>query len=268
MPRRLKEPGFIIRPCEKGGVVENERHIFTLGYYEEFVSCLRKAYHLTTFQEGKINHAPPKLIMRHDIDMDLESALRMSSLENKLGIHATYFFMVRCPLYNIFSGSGSEQVKQILANGHYLGLHFDCALYEDVSTNNLNYYVSKECQLLESFFENPVEAVSFHRPGRLELSGVELEKLPHTYERVFLEKFKYFSDSRGIWAYGNPLESEAFSKRENLHILVHPVWWTPAPVSSYQKLVSLLQQHNHQAEQYISENCKVWEKGRVGGKSS
>ncbi|MCK4827513.1 hypothetical protein KA005_67915, partial [bacterium] len=104
--------------------------------------------------------------------------------------------------------------------------------------------------------------ISFHRPGRLELSGIELQKWPHTYERVFLEQFKYFSDSRGIWAYGNPLESEAFLNRENLHILVHPVWWTSSPMSPYEKLVSILQQLNHQAEQYISENCQVWGKGK------
>lgn len=243
-------------------MVENERQTFTLSYYEGFLRRLSEIYHFITFREGEKNHASSRLILRHDIDMDLESALRMSSIENRLGIRATYFFMVRCPLYNVFAGGGSEQVKQVLANGHHFGLHFDCALYEDISADNLSHYISKECQLLEEFFAHPVEAISFHRPGRLELSGIELEKWPHTYERVFLEKFKYFSDSRGIWAYGNPLESEAFLNRENLHILVHPVWWTSSPMSPYEKLVSLVQQLNHQAEQYISENCQVWNEGR------
>lgn len=206
--------------------MEKKRRQFTYDYYKEFVSRLQEAYSFTTFQEGKrvAEIERPLVIMRHDIDMDLEAALRMSSLEKDLGIQSTYFFLVRCPLYNVFSGNGTDQVREILSAGHHFGLHFDCALYKDISADNLNYYVSKECQLLEQFFDHPVEAISFHRPGRLELSGVELERWPNSYERVFLEKFEYFSDSRGNWARGNPLESEAFSKRKNLHILAHPLW--------------------------------------------
>ena len=248
----------------KTSVVENTRKKFTYNYYKWFVSRLCEAYSFTTFHEGKeITEVDrPLVIMRHDIDMDLEAALRMSSLEKDLGIHSTYFFLVRCPLYNVFSGDGAGQVREILSAGHHFGLHFDCVLYPDISAGNLNYYISRECQLLEQFFDHPVEAISFHRPGRLELSGIELKKWPHSYEKVFLEKFEYFSDSRGNWARGNPLESEAFLKGKNLHILVHPIWWTEAPMTPYGCLVSLTQQIGHWAEQYISENCQVWGEGR------
>ena len=141
-------------------MVENERSRFTLSYYEEFVRRLREVYHFTTFGEGKVNYTPPKLIMRHDIDMYLESALRMSLIEKRLGICTTYFFMVRCPLYNVFSPSGAEQVRQILTSGHHLGLHFDCAPYQDISAYNLNHYVLRECYLLEQFFSHPVRCRS------------------------------------------------------------------------------------------------------------
>jgi hypothetical protein len=245
-------------------VIKKERYIFTLDYYEEFLNRLREAYSFTTFQEGKTitKTDKPLAIIRHDIDMDLEAALRMSLIETRLGISATYFFMVRCPLYNVFSSSGEQQVRQILAVGHHLGLHFDCALYEDISEDNLNYYISRECELLEQFFGYPVEAISFHRPGRLELSGVELDRWPNSYERIFLEKFEYFSDSRGNWARGNPLESEAFSRRKNLHLCMHPIWWSPTPMTPYECLVNLVQRIGQQAEQYISENCQVWNEGK------
>lgn len=241
-------------------MVENMRGKFTYDYYKEFVCRLREVYHFTTFQEGKrIKGADsPLVIMRHDIDMDLAAAVRMSLLEKDLGIHSTYFFMVRCPLYNVFSSTGADQVRQILAAGHHFGLHFDCSLYEDISVDNLNYYISRECELLKQFFEHPVEAVSFHRPGQLELSSVELKRWPNSYERVFLEKFEYFSDSRGNWARGNPLDSEAFAKRRNLHILAHPMWWTVAPMTPYDGLVSVVQSIKERSEQYVSENCQVW----------
>lgn len=246
-------------------MIENRREKFTYEYYKEFICRLREAYSFTTFQEGKSSTREadrPLVIMRHDIDSELEAALRMSLLEKDLGIHSTYFFMVRCPLYNVFSGNGAQQVNQILAVGHHFGLHFDSSLYKDTSIDRLNYYISREGELLEQFFQHPIEAVSFHRPGRLELSGVELEKLPNSYEKVFLEKFEYFSDSRGNWARGNPLESEAFFKRKNLHILAHPLWWTATPTPPYESLVNLVQRINSRSEQYIADNCQVWNESR------
>ncbi|MGB6874125.1 MAG: hypothetical protein WBE46_08360 [Dehalococcoidia bacterium] len=248
-------------------MLESPRQEFTYDYYAEFVSRLREVYQFVTFSEGKRNQGTdsPLLIMRHDIDMDLEAALRLSLLEKELGIHSTYFFLIRCPLYNVFDGTAAEQVKQILDTGHHFGLHFDCALYQDITVDKLNTYILKECELLERFFQCPVDAVSFHRPGRLELSGVELERLPNSYERVFLEGFEYFSDSRGNWARGNPLNSEAFKKKKNLHIAIHPIWWTAIPMTPYESLVELVQRIVHRSEQYISENCQVWNKARQSG---
>lgn len=238
----------------------NQRVEFTYDYYSEFVSRLREVYQFVTFSEGKRNRGTdsPLLIMRHDIDMDLAAALRLSLLDKKLGIRSTYSFLIRCPLYNVFDGDSTEQVKQILDAGHHFGLHFDCSLYPDITLGNLNYYISRECDLLERYFQYPVDAVTFHRPGRLELSGVELERWPNSYERVFLEEFEYFSDSRGNWTRGNPLNSEAFSKRKNLHILTHPIWWTVAPMTPKESLVGLVQKIGDRSKQYISENCQVW----------
>lgn len=239
--------------------VENNRERFTYGHYKKFVSLLRESYSFTTFQEGRntAEIAGPLVIMRHDIDMDLEAALRMASLENVIGVNATYFFMVRCPLYHVFSSQGAKQVDDILAHRHHFGLHFDCSLYEDISVDKVSYYVSKECSLLEDFFNRPIEAVSFHRPGPLELRGIEFERWPNAYEKVFLTKFEYFSDSRGEWARGNPLDSEAFSRRKNLHILAHPIWWTETPIPPKKRLVDLVRSIKQRTEDYISTNCQV-----------
>lgn len=241
-------------------VMEKSNEKFTYYHYREFICRLREAYTFTTFQEAKrINGGGSAglVILRHDVDMDLESAARMSSLEKDCGVHSTYFFMLRSPLYNVFGGRGSEQVKRILADGHWFGLHVDCSLYKDITAHNLSHYVFKECLLLEQFFGQPVEAVSFHRPGRLEMSGVELDRWPHSYERVFLEEFEYFSDSKAKWIKGNPIESQAFFKRKNLHILVHPVWWNTIPMAGHECLTSVNQQIGDRNRQYMSENWKV-----------
>jgi hypothetical protein len=243
----------------------NDRTRFTYRYYQQFVSKLCEFYSFTTFKEGENitgEITRPFVVMRHDIDMDLEAALRMASLENELRINSTYFFMVRCPIYNVFGYPGAKQVNAILAYGHHLGLHFDCTLYEDISIDRLDGYISKEGALLEDFFQHPVEAVSFHRPGPLELSGVKLKKWPNTYGKIFTEEFKYFADSRGVWAYGHPLDSQSFKERKNLHILTHPIWWTEIPRTPYECLVELVKKTGLRAEEYIAENCQVWNRAK------
>lgn len=240
------------------------REKFTYDWYKDFLRGLGETYRLTTLREGKSivdKSDEPLLILRHDIDVDLEAAVRMASLEKELGIRSTYFFMVTCPLYNVFSSRGAEQVRQILAAGHHFGLHFDCAAYQDISPDNLNDYVERERHLLEHFFgEGAVEAVSFHRPrsAPFEVRQVELERLPHSYESVFEEKFQYFADSKGNWARGNPFESRETLDRRSLHLCVHPIWWTMEPKTPWECLSGLVRRMGHRNDRYLSENCRVW----------
>jgi hypothetical protein len=35
----------------------------------------------------------------------------------------------------------------------------------------------------------------------------------------------YYSDSRGSWSYGHPLESEEFKAGKGIQVLTHPIWW-------------------------------------------
>ncbi|MFC1848306.1 hypothetical protein ACFLXV_03235 [Chloroflexota bacterium] len=243
----------------------NGRERFTYRYYEEFLHEFRQYYQFTTFAEAKriVGEVDdPLLIMRHDIDMDLEAASHMAAIENSLGIKTTYFFMVRCSLYNIFSRIGAEQVRQMLDYGHHFGLHFDCANYDHISSDNLDYYVSQECHLLEDFFGQSIEAVDFHRPSKEVQSGVQLRTVPNCYEESFRNLFEYFSDSRGIWRFGNPLESEAFFKRTHLHVCIHPIWWSEEPKDPIDCLVELVKRIGNRTERYLSQNCQVWGEGR------
>jgi hypothetical protein len=251
-----------------------EKEEFTYTYYEAFLSRLLKVYKFIGFPEGKRAASTisgdeisrrPLAIMRHDIDMDPNAALPISLIEKETGLRATYFFMVRCPIYNIFSPEYAGTVMQIIDSGHRLGLHFDCAMYLGLSRDKISSQISREVELLEGFFKAPVEAVSFHRPGEMELNGIELERWPNTYERVFRETFQYFSDSRGRWARGNPLKSKEFSKRSHLHILVHPIWWGEKADSPINRLAGVVNNNKIRAEKYMYDNCDVWKAdiGRV-----
>lgn len=248
-------------------LLDQGKEEFTYLRYKDILTNLKKSYRFIGFPEGKETTlsldernrtSQPLCILRHDIDVDPQAALPLSLIEADMNTQATYFFMVRCPIYNVFSPDNVRVVKQILDSGHHLGLHFDCTMYPELSEDNISSYISGEIELLEKFFKDKVEVVSFHRPGNMELQGIELDLWPNTYERIFREKFQYFSDSRSRWARGNPIESREFINRNNLHILVHPIWWGEDSLIPVQHLVDAVKNIKARAEQYMQDDIKVW----------
>ena len=68
-------------------------------------------------------------ILRHDVDFSLEKAWEMACFEQENEIFSTYFVIVSCDNYNIFSRKKQKILRDILAYGHTIGLHFDETVY-------------------------------------------------------------------------------------------------------------------------------------------
>ncbi|MBP7963260.1 MAG: hypothetical protein KBG20_14140 [Caldilineaceae bacterium] len=204
---------------------------FTHTSYKQMLHALATAgYTFSRFPQAPTNMAAatPFVLLRHDMDLDLEAALAMAHIEAEMGIASTYFVMVRTQFYNVFSQAGSHYVRTILGLGHDIGLHFDCAAYpSDADTDFLAAACRQETHLLESWFGNKVETVSIHRPQPNVLAGdpALTAPLPHTYMDFYTKTIHYVADSRGGWHYGHPLEQPAFQERRPMQILVHPIWW-------------------------------------------
>ncbi|MDP3766300.1 MAG: UDP-N-acetylglucosamine 2-epimerase (non-hydrolyzing) [Nanoarchaeota archaeon] len=243
---------------------------FTYFDYENIVHKLKsKGYKFAAFHEaeGMLEKKKPFVLMRHDVDMDLEAALQLARLEAKLGAISTYFFLIRTEHYNVFSKEGSEIISGILKLGHHLGLHLDCAQYpKNLSIKEISKACSKEAEMLEGWFGKPVRIVSYHRPDDKVLSGNQNVSSPrkHTYMPIYNKKIKYFSDSNGKWKFGLPAESDEFKQGLPLHILVHPVWWNENSVSGYETLLRLVQKKNDALEHSIAKNCSIYRVGYLG----
>jgi hypothetical protein len=206
------------------------------------------------------------VLMRHDVDLDLEKALALARLENDYGIAATYFFLLRTEHYNALSAEGSLMIQEILGLGHHLGLHFDCAAYPpDYGVEELASACRREVSLLQTWFDRPVEVVSYHRPGALALSGNPAlsAPLPHTYMRLFTEDIHYCSDSRGKWRDGDPTQGAAFRQGRPMQVLVHPIWWNEEPVTPYNNLVRFTARRQDALERSVAANCVVYRRHRV-----
>src|SRR5437879_1276924 len=126
---------------------------FIFDGYRRLIDGLKSAgYRFLTFPKAQaaLNDNTPFALLRHDIDMELEAALKLAEIEAEAGVQATYFFLVRTETYNLFSSAGIATISNILKMGHHLGLHFDCASYDaESSVENLRAACGREAALLE-----------------------------------------------------------------------------------------------------------------------
>ena len=126
----------------------------------------------------------------------------------------------------MFAHEEENNIKSIIDNNHHIGLHFDYSNSSIKTISQLSFQIRKEADFLQNYFGIKIDAISFHRPYNLEFfSKLELLFYPHAYETIFMKKYKYFSDSRGLWRFGHPLDSIEYKNKMNLHILIHPIWW-------------------------------------------
>lgn len=237
---------------------------FTYAAYRELLRELARAgYVFGTFPEAGalLERGRPLVLLRHDVDFDPGAALRLAEIEAEEERMSTYFFLLRTPHYNLFSAEATGAVRKILALSHRLGLHFDCAPYGgQVSPAEWAAACRREREVLEAWFQSPVEIVSYHRPGPIVLSGnAEISApLPHTYLPLFTRQIHYCSDSRGQWRFGFPLETDAFRQRRALHLLLHPIWWTEAGCAANERLQRYVEERAQQLDRSVATNCAAY----------
>jgi hypothetical protein len=237
---------------------------FTYSAYSQLLSALDGAgYEFQSFSDAEQllrENSTPFVLLRRDIDFDLNCAVRLAELEFHAGVRSTYCLLLRTLHYNVFSSEGTRRINQILEMGHWFGLHFDCAAYPtDYGTRQFAEACQREVGILQAWFRNIVQVVSYHRPAPAVLSGDPgfSYPLPHTYMPVFTKSIKYYADSRGVWRFGHPLESDDFRARRPLQLLMHPVWWTSETETPVAKLERYISGQVSDLKQSVTANCTV-----------
>jgi hypothetical protein len=198
--------------------------VFTRGEYARMIElALASGYEFRPF-ERRNDPGSRVCLMRHDVDIDVGAASQMAALEAELGIRATYFLMLRSPVYNLFSRSNQRFVQEILSFGHSLGLHYDQGFEPD--ERSLPDLVAFEANILESAFRTEVHAVSFHQPGPAVLENeVDVSPLINTYDARDMDGFAYVSDSNMTWREQSASRLFESARHPRLHLLIHPLWW-------------------------------------------
>ena len=202
--------------------MSDQREFSLTGYKSLIDGLIAHGYAISSFR--KVNPTSKHLIVRHDVDMCLDAAVEMATLENQLGVAAHYFVLLRTEMYNLFSDNGLDAVEALLSLGHRVGLHLDASLY---SEEELEEAVEWEAGCLQCVTGREVDMISFHRPAKSLLGRADmLAGRRHAYQPKYFNEMAYCSDSRGRWDHGYPLDLEAVEKGQALQLLTHPIWWT------------------------------------------
>jgi hypothetical protein len=175
---------------------------FDLEHYRELLDAARAGgYGFALFDRDP---EPGDLLLRHDVDLSLDAALRVAQLEAEAGARATYFLMPRSVFYNLASEEGVAAIAQLRELGHGVGLH---ATYPNVD--------------LDERFD-PV--LAWHNPDpdfmRLPVEGAE-----NVMGDRFFSPERYRSDSNQRWRSGCPHEDLAAGRFDWLQLLTHPEIW-------------------------------------------
>ena len=175
---------------------------FELGHYAELLDAARAGgYRFAAFD------APPRrgdLLLRHDVDLSLDAALRLAELERSHGATATYFLMTESVFYNLASREGAGAIARLRDLGHRVGLH---AVYPNAA--------------LDERFD-PV--VAWHNPDPEYMSSA-ITGAVNVMQHGYFDPATYRSDSNQHWRSGCPhaeLRAGAFTW---LQLLTHPEIW-------------------------------------------
>lgn len=168
----------------------------------------------------------PGIILRHDVDLDMDAAWRLAEIEAEAGIRSTFFFLVTAETYNVAAPSSRAILRRMADDGFEVALHFDPQVYSEADDQALAAHARAEGDILAGIIGAPVNSVSLHNPsvhGRYLL----LDGWANAYDPAIFAPDRYLSDSR--MSFGrNPLGFIAEGRTRTLQLLLHPLHYTPA----------------------------------------
>ncbi|MCL2146390.1 MAG: hypothetical protein FWH52_01160 [Synergistaceae bacterium] len=225
---------------------QNRYDDFTESNYESILCEAKNYYRFISFKDA-LEYDFPVILWRHDVDFSVHRAFALAKIEKDLEILSTYFIHLHSSFYNALENSVVNKIREIIALGHSIGLHFDPTAFSG-RVENWTEIIALEKAILENYFEVRIEAVSWHNPelcGWLSTDEHEICGMINAYSKQIRERFAYSSDSNGYWRF-EPLQSVIKSrKHEKLQVLTHPCWWTKEPMSPKKRVLRCAEGRAH-----------------------
>lgn len=214
---------------------------FTTSEYTKLIKLAQRTYNFVRYEH--IDMSERFILWRHDCDYSLNRSLRLAKIDNSAGINSTFFLNPHCEFYNLLEKSQVKIVREIIALGHDIGLHFDAAFYDIRDEQQLSEYIAIEADWLSQWFDVKIGVFSFHNPTAF-LLGCEESKysgLINCYSSFFKKEIGYCSDSNGYWRYRRLRDVLELASDTSLQVLTHPAWWQEEPLSPRNRILRSVQ---------------------------
>lgn len=172
---------------------------------------------------------------RHDVDLSLKRAYRISLIEAEENVFSTFFLSLHSRFYNLLESDSLKLVFKIIDHGHHIGLHFDMNYFRNSNRKNesLDTVIKKEKKYLKDILGVKLNGISFHNPDDniLTSNSDVVCGMVNTYGPYFRKYYVYCSDSNGYWRHQRLEDVLSNHKKKKIQILTHPGWWTPTALS-------------------------------------
>ena len=180
------------------------------------------------------------VLWRHDVNVSMHRAVRLAEIEAESGVVATYFVNPRSAFYNLLEPEIEILARRIRSLGHEIGLHFDAGAFSNVPLTNdsLVSVLRSERSFVEKLLHSSITAVSWHnldQSNLLDFDANEIAGMLNVYAGRLRRDYAYCSDSNGYWRF-KPMDQVIRAGHTRLHLLTHPEWWTPEPMSPSERI--------------------------------
>ncbi len=176
---------------------------FDLAHYAEILVAAREGgYRFAHFAGAPTEGS---VILRHDVDLSLDAAVRMAEVEHDAAASATYFLMTESVFYNLDSSEGVATIARLRELGHRVALH---AVYPNAPVD-------------DRF--DPV--VAWHNPDPDYMRAPLADGRINVMQEPWFDPATYRSDSNQHWRSGCPHDDLRAGAFPWLQLLTHPEIW-------------------------------------------
>ena len=205
---------------------------FDLEHYRELVEAAQAGgYRFAHFEGAPVEGS---VILRHDVDLSLDAAVRMAELENNAGAAATYFLMMESVFYNLDSSEGVAAIDRLRGLGHRVAQH---AVYPNAPAD-------------ERF--DPV--VAWHNPDPEYMRAPLPDGRINVMQEPWFDPDTYRSDSNQHWRSGCPHDDLRAGAFPWLQLLTHPEIWAYEGETMGQTMRAMLEAEKERRLQQLAED--------------
>lgn len=228
---------------------------FTYEAYVELLKILKSRYNIVTVGEAP-EAIEPLLILRHDVDGSMASALRMAKIEKQLEIRATYFILFSHKLYNVFEADNFHTLKEISDLGHEIGLHYDPEAFDRYSAPP-HVLLDKQIEILSLLLGVSVKTIARHKNSLREVVDPFSDTpylsadFPQDFSLVIKDPYRVLVDEY--------IEKLLSFKYDRVQLSLHPFYWGNTVMDRQECLRALFDNAERDDKKYYRSWLNVWE---------